>query len=134
MDPAVCPPRRLERAPGTKPTLVAARGCPWRDQRTGQVSFGCVRGLLHFPGELFHGEFRRRVPVRQNRVPRKRNLFHITQISVGSIRITDELDVNLMDENQYRSRLLAGTLVGRSLLILGESRSIIKDGRCFTFP
>lgn len=91
--------------------------------RTGKLQL--CEGLLHFLGERFHEEFRR-VPTRQNCVPRRRNLFHITQISVRSIHIVDELDVNLLDENQYRSRFLAGTLVGRSLLILGESRSTVK--------
>lgn len=58
----------------------------------------------------------------------------MTQISVRAIHIRNELYVNLLEENQYQSRLLAGTLVGRSLLILGEPRSTNKDGRCLTFP
>lgn len=50
--------------------------------------------------------------------------FYITQISASSIHITSELDINLSEENQYRSRLLAGTLMGGVLaFVLGELRA-----------
>lgn len=100
---------------------VAAQGETWEQDRP-----WLCECLLHFQGQpLEFGE--RKVPVRQHCVPRK--IIHRTQVSASSNQVISELDVHLLGETQYRPRLLAGILGGSSLLILGESERIKKDGK-----
>ena len=63
----------------------------------------------------------------------KENLFYIKLLSASSIPITSELDINLSEEKQDRFRLLAGTLLGGSLLIWGELRASKRMGSAPSF-